>query len=463
MESAMNERERASVVVAAVFAGLASVADAQPVAINSGDRPSLAPLLKEVTPAVVNISVMSQRPSPQNPLLNDPFFRRFFELPEGEQPESVPSQSVGSGVIVDAERGYVLTNHHVIADAEEIIVTLTDRRRLTAKLIGSDPGTDVALLDIDADNLHQVPLGNSKEVQVGDFVVAIGNPFGLGQTVTSGIVSALGRSGINVEGYEDFIQTDASINPGNSGGALIDLAGELIGISTAILTPGGGNVGIGFAVPADMAKQVMNQVLEYGEVRRGRLGVYIQSLTPDLADALSIDVTEGAVVTQVEPGSAAERADLKAGDVIVAFNGEPVTGAADLRNKTGLSRVGTTATLTVLSDGRRREARVPIEESASAAAGGGGAATIERLLGVEFRNLDAQHPLYGRVEGVLVAGVATGSPAERSGLRAGDIVGAVNRTPVSSVQELSAALAAATSAIALNVRRGDSQLFIVVR
>ena len=200
-----------------------------------------------------------------------------------------------------------------------------------------------------------MPLGNSKEVQVGDFVVAIGNPFGLGQTVTSGIVSALGRSGINVEGYEDFIQTDASINPGNSGGALIDLDGELIGINTAILTPGGGNVGIGFAVPADMAKQVISQVLEYGEVRRGRLGVYIQSLTPDLAEALELDVTEGAVVTQVEPGSAAERADLEAGDVIIAFDGEPVTGAADLRNKTGLAPVGTSAALTVLSEGRQRD------------------------------------------------------------------------------------------------------------
>ncbi len=457
----MRRHGQTTVMAGVVLLALTTVAHAQPVAVGGGERPSLAPLLAEVTPAVVNISVMSQRPAPQNPLLNDPFFRRFFELPEGEQPESVPSQSVGSGVIVDAEKGYVLTNHHVIADAEEIIVTLTDRRRLTATLIGSDPGTDVALLDVDATNLHDVPLGNSKELQVGDFVVAIGNPFGLGQTVTSGIVSALGRSGINVEGYEDFIQTDASINPGNSGGALIDLDGELIGINTAILTPGGGNVGIGFAVPADMAKQVISQVLEYGEVRRGRLGVYIQSLTPDLAEALELDVAEGAVVTQLEPGSAAERAGLEAGDVITAFNGEPITGAADLRNKTGLAPVGTSAALTVLSDGRQREVKVAIEESSTATAGS--PVTIERLQGVEFRDLDPQHPLYGRVEGVLTAAVPAGSPAERSGLRAGDVVVAVNRTPVRSVQELTAALRAAPSAIALNVVRGDSQLFIVVR
>ena len=457
----MRRHGQTTAMAGVVLLASTTVALAQPVAVGGGERPSLAPLLAEVTPAVVNISVMSQRPAPQNPLLNDPFFRRFFELPEGEQPESVPSQSVGSGVIVDAEKGYVLTNHHVIADAEEIIVTLTDRRRLTAKLIGSDPGTDVALLDVDATNLHDVPLGNSKEIQVGDFVVAIGNPFGLGQTVTSGIVSALGRSGINVEGYEDFIQTDASINPGNSGGALIDLDGELIGINTAILTPGGGNVGIGFAVPADMAKQVISQVLQYGEVRRGRLGVYIQSLTPDLAEALELDVAEGAVVTQVEPGSAAERAGLEAGDVITAFNGEPITGAADLRNKTGLAPVGTSAALTVLSEGRQREVKVAIEESSTATAGS--PVTIERLQGVEFRDLDPQHPLYGRVEGVLTAAVPSGSPAERSGLRAGDVVVAVNRTPVRSVQELTAALRAAPSAIALNVVRGDSQLFIVVR
>jgi serine protease DegQ len=435
-------------------------AGAQPLALGGENKPSLAPLLKEVTPAVVNISVSSRRPAAQNPLLQDPFFRRFFELPEQPR-ESIPSQSAGSGVIIDAEQGYVITNHHVIADADEILVTLTDRRRFTAELVGSDPGTDIALLKVQASGLHAVPLGNSDELEVGDFVVAIGNPFGLGQTVTSGIVSALGRSGINVEGYEDFIQTDASINPGNSGGALIDLDGALVGINTAILTPAGGNVGIGFAVPADMAKQVLSQVIEFGEVRRGRLGVSIQSLTPDLAEALDVGVAEGAVVMQVEPGSAAERAGIEAGNVIVEFNGEPLTGAGDLRNKVGLSPVGTTVALTVIAEGARRRVEIPIVASAATAANG--EQTIEQLQGVEFRNLEPGHPLYGRVAGVLVASVAPGSSAQRSGVVEGDVIVAVNRTPVASVAELSAALAAVRPPIALNVVRGDAQIFIVLR
>ena len=364
-------------------------------------------------------------------------------------------------MIVDAEKGYVLTNHHVIADAEEIIVTLTDRRRLTAKLIGSDPGTDVALLDVDATNLHDVPFGNSE----GD---------------SSRRLCCCDRQPVRARANGDLRYRQRARTQRHQRGGLrgfhpdrcLDQPRQLRRRADRSRrrahryqhghsTPGGGNVGIGFAVPADMAKQVISQVLEYGEVRRGRLGVYIQSLTPDLAEALELDVAEGAVVTQVEPGSAAERAGLEAGDVITAFNGEPITGAADLRNKTGLARVGTSAALTVLSEGRQREVKVAIEESSTATAGS--PVTIERLQGVEFRDLDPQHPLYGRVEGVLTAAVPSGSPAERSGLRAGDVVVAVNRTPVRSVQELTAALRAAPSAIALNVVRGDSQLFIVVR
>jgi serine protease DegQ len=452
--------------LAAVVAALAAppVVNAQPIALatNNEEKPSLAPLLREVTPAVVNISVASQRPVEQNPLLRDPFFRRFFDLPEG-LPESIPSQSVGSGVIIDAQAGYVVTNHHVVAEADEIVVTLTDRRRFDAMLVGSDPGTDVALLKIEADNLHAIPLRDSDDLEVGDFVVAIGNPFGLGQTVTSGIVSALGRSGINVEGYEDFIQTDASINPGNSGGALIDLDGELVGINTAILTPAGGNVGIGFAVPADMAKQVVSQVLEYGEVRRGRLGISIQSLTPDLSEALELGVNEGAVVMQVEPGSAAEKAGIEAGDVIVSFNNEPVTGSGDLRNQVGLAPVGTTVTLGVVADGERRRIEVPILESSAAATASSGAGTVEQLPGVTFRNLDPSHPLAGRVRGVVVARIEPGSDAQRSQLAEGDVVVAVNRTPVTSVAELRQALATARRPIALNVMRGEAQIFVVIR
>src|SRR3990167_421159 len=253
--------------------------------------PTLAPLVNEVTPAVVNISVVTRSPLEDNPLFRDPYFRRFFNLPDRPQRRE---QAAGSGVIVDAARGYVLTNHHVIKDAEQVIVTLKDRRQLQAKLVGADPGTDIAVLQIEAKNLTALRLGDSDVMQIGDYVIAIGNPFGIGQTVTSGIVSALGRSGLSVEGYEDFIQTDASINPGNSGGALVNLRGELIGINSAIIGPAGGNVGIGFAVPSNMARAVMNQIVRYGEVRRGRLGIEMTDITPELAKKLGAGVLDGA-------------------------------------------------------------------------------------------------------------------------------------------------------------------------
>ena len=311
---------------------------------------TIAPLLKEVTPAVVNIAVRGHV-RVQNPLLNDPFFRRFFNVPEGAIEQEF--QAAGSGVVIDAARGYVITNHHVINNADQIMVTLKDRRRFKAKLVGSDPATDVALLKINADHLTALKLGDSDKLQVGDFVVAIGNPFALGQTVTSGIISALGRGGLNADGYEDFIQTDASINPGNSGGALIDMQGELIGINSAILAPNGGNVGIGFAVPINMAKSVVDQLLRYGSIQRGRLGVSIQDLTPDLAESLHIGQSAGAMIANIVPGSPAARAGLKSGDVIVGINGHPVRSASDLRNRVGLMRVGTPVELAVLRGGRR--------------------------------------------------------------------------------------------------------------
>lgn len=452
------------VVLLALTAGAASAQF--PFGSSGSGKPTLAPLLKQVTPGVVNISVVSQSRATTNPLFDDPFFRRFFDIPDQQQPQSVPQQSAGSGVIIDAENGYVLTNHHVVDNADEIVVTLSDRRRLDATLIGGDEGTDVALLKVDARDLTQIEVGDSDSLEVGDFVVAIGNPFGLGQTVTSGIVSALGRSGLNIEGYEDFIQTDASINPGNSGGALIDLDGRLVGINTAIIAPAGGNVGIGFAIPANMVKEVMAQLLEYGEVRRGRLGIFIQDVTPELSDALDLDVKDGAVVTQVEPDSPAEHAGIEAGDVIVEFNGSPVDGSADLRNKVGLFRLGATAEIGLIRDGRRMEIQATIGEAlpavASAGASGNGE-TVEKLQGAEFRNLDATHPQYGKVEGVLVVRVEQGSPAARNGLREGDIVTAVNRMPVGTVRELTDAIGNAGSAVALNILRDDTRLFIVIQ
>ena len=356
--------------IAVVVCGVALPA---PATSQEAPVPTLAPMLREVTSGVVNIAVRAKGPS-GNPLLNDPFFRRFFDLPDMQQQPRETSAS-GSGVIVDARQGYVLTNNHVVAEADAIEVTTRDNQRYPARLVGRDPGTDIAVLRIvpgggsqggpqggSLGDLQAVPFGDSGALEVGDYVVAIGNPFGLGQTVTSGIVSALGRGGLRVEGYEDFIQTDASINPGNSGGALVDLQGRLVGINTAILAPSGGNVGIGFAVPANMARTVMDQIIRYGEVRRGRIGISVQDLTPDIAAALGTRSTSGAIIAAVEPGSPADRAGLRRGDVVIAIDGAEVRSATQVRNHVGLKRVGDPVTLTVERNGARDTLTARIEE-----------------------------------------------------------------------------------------------------
>ncbi len=322
--------------------------------------PSLAPMLNEITPGVVNIAVRSRVPeASDNPLLNDPFFRRFFDAPKQRERHT---QATGSGVIVDAAQGFVLTNNHVVANAEAIEVTTKDNRRFAAKLVGRDEDTDIAVLKIEGGNLKAVPLGDSDRLQVGDFVVAIGNPFGLGQTVTSGIVSALGRS-LGIEGYEDFIQTDASINPGNSGGPLVDLRGRLVGINTAILAPGGGNIGIGFAVPINMARNAMEQIIRHGSVKRGRIGVTIQDLTPEIAASLGSRRNEGAVISGVEARSPAERAGLRSGDIIVGIDGAPVRGASQLRNRIGLAAINDQVALTVERGGADRSVQLRIDQA----------------------------------------------------------------------------------------------------
>jgi serine protease Do len=332
--------------------------------VGGAPLPSIAPVVSRVTPGVVGISVRG-RVREDNPLLQDPLFRRFFNMQQ--QPVERETQATGSGVIVDAAKGYVLTNSHVVENASSIEVTTKDNRRLKARLIGRDPETDIAVLQIPAGDLAAVPMGDSDRLQVGDFVLAVGNPFGLGQTVTSGIISALGRS-LGIEGYEDFIQTDASINPGNSGGPLVDLQGRIVGINTAIVAPSGGNVGIGFAVPISMARQVMDQLIAYGEIKRGRIGVAIQDLTPDIAQALGTKRTQGAVIARVEPGSSADRAGLRTNDLVVAVNGAPMRSGTELRNRVGLSRIGDEVELTFDRGGSERTVSVRVEQAPAATA-----------------------------------------------------------------------------------------------
>jgi len=412
--------------------------------------PSLAPMLKRATPAVVNVATRGTV-TQQNPLANDPFFRRFFDIPNGPVEREV--QAAGSGVIVDAKNGYIVTNAHVIENAKEITVQLLDNRSLTAKVIGADAGSDIAVLQVQASNLTEIPIADSDLLEVGDFVVAIGNPFGLGHTVTSGIISALGRSGINPEGYEDFVQTDASINPGNSGGALVNLGGQLVGINSAIISRTGGNIGIGFAIPSNMMRNVMQQLIKYGEVRRGVLGVNIQTLTPDIAESLGLANTQGALVSQVVDGSAAEKAGIKAGDVITAVNGKPVKDAAALRNSIGLLHIGDKVDISLVRDGKPRRVTATIGEpdTAQAAAAAG---MHEGLEGADL--VDAPGG------GVLVRSVANGSPAAQRGLRANDVILAVGRNKVANLAEFRKATQGA-QAFVVQLRRGSAILVIPIR
>ncbi len=439
-------------MVLALVAGLAC-AGIPPVTAD-GQVPTLAPLLQQVTPAVVNISVLAGSAQDENPMMRDPFFRRFFGAPESARPQA----SAGSGVIVDAQKGYVITNHHVIKDAREVVVTTKDRRQFQARVIGSDAGTDIALLQIDAQNLAALKFGDSDAMSVGDFVLAIGNPFGIGQTVTSGIVSALGRFGINTEGYEDFIQTDASINPGNSGGALVNLKGELIGINTAIIGPAGGNVGIGFAVPSNMAQKVIAQLGRFGEMRRGRFGATAQDVTPDIAKALNVNANEGAVIVDIVKDAPAEKAGLRRTDIVVAVNGRPVRGSGDLRNQLGLIPVGDTVELKILRDGKPLALKITIEGARPAATSTGRQAVPE-LSGARVGNLERG----GKAEAVVVVEVDRNSPAWNHGLRPGDVIIGVNRRKVRDTNELLAQLRSVERPLVLNLVRGDFGITLVIR
>jgi len=415
--------------------------------------PTLAPVVKPAMPAVVNISVKGHVTQQVPDLFNDPFFRRFFETPQ--EPQQREFEHAGSGVIVDAERGYVITNNHVIDDADNISVTLSDDRRFDAELVGRDPETDIAVIKIPTHDLTAIPLGNSEDLQVGDFVVAIGNPFGLAHTVTSGIVSAVGRSGLGIEGYEDFIQTDASINPGNSGGALLDLRGRLVGINTAIVGPTGGNVGIGFAIPINMARGVMDALIAHGKVERGELGILVQDVTPDVADAMGVSARHGALISQVLKHSAAERAGLEAGDVIVSIDGEAIHDGADLRNKVGIADVGQSVRLEILRAGKTLVKEVTLTSKSVGRLDG--ASVDQRFSGATFGATQGDQP-----EGVAVVEVQRDSRAYAAGLRVGDVITSVNRARVNSLGEFQGAVQSADGALVLNIARGDMALYIVV-
>ncbi|MBK1617966.1 serine endoprotease DegQ [Lamprobacter modestohalophilus] len=428
-----------------------------PAAVDGEPLPSLAPMLAETVPGVVNVSTITEIAATEHPLLRDPFFRRFFDIP-GHQ-RNRESQSLGSGVVIDAKRGIILTNHHVVRAADTIRVTFDDGRRLEAELVGSDPETDIAVLRVEADALTAIPLADSDALLVGDFVVAIGSPFGLAHTVTSGIVSALGRTGLGIEGYESFIQTDASINPGNSGGPLVNLRGELVGINTAILAPGGGNVGIGFAIPTNMVKIVVEQILEHGSVRRGLFGAGVQDLTPEIASALEIDRFRGAVVAALEPDSPALRAGLKPGDIITGVDGRAVNSANDLRSRVGLLPPGTRIELEVLRDGKTRRLKAQIDDPYADFVHG---ETLSPALEGALIGEATRRSNRGQTRVVVVGPIRPGSPAWQNGLREDDLIIQLNGRAIAEVKDVAQALRGSGGLYSAQVLR-NGQLLLLAR
>jgi serine protease DegQ len=446
---------RLAVLLAAIILSHAAFAGLPP-AIDGQALPSLAPMIERVTPAVVNISTKT-RVQVRDPFFDDPVFRRFFNVPN--QPRERVQQSLGSGVIVDAAKGYVLTNNHVTQGADDIDVTLHDNRTVKARVIGSDPDTDLTVLQIPADGLQALTLAASRDLRVGDFVVAIGDPFGLGQTVTSGIVSALDRKGLS-RGYQNFIQTDASINPGNSGGALVNLRGELVGINSMIFSPSGASVGIGFAIPSDLAANVMRQLVAYGEVRRGALGVDTQDITAEIAGMLGIEAGRGAVVTRVRSGTAAAAAGLKPGDVITGVNGKTVGSGQELHNIEGLTPVGTAIKVDLLREGKPLSVDMTLKASASTSMRG---ADIDaRLAGVLLADLGDSQRRPG-LSGSIARSVERSSRAYASGLRTGDVIIGVNQRDIEDTGNLADLLQRSPRQLLLTVVRGQSVFYLLLQ
>ena len=453
IHSLLDNPARAAAPAAALLPATASL----PAAVAGQPLPSLAPMLEKAMPAVVSINT-KQVVRVRNPFFDDPFFRRLFP----QVPAERINESLGSGVIIDAAKGYVLTNHHVIDNADDVQVTLADGRSFTAEFLGSDADTDVALIRIPAENLTAIGLADSDGLRVGDFVVAIGNPFGFSQTVTSGIVSAVGRSGIRGLGYQNFIQTDASINPGNSGGALVNLSGQLVGINTASFNPQGsmaGNIGLGLAIPTNLARSVVEQLLTRGEVVRGTLGAETQNLSPQLASALGLEETRGALVTRVLPGSGAAAAGLQPGDVVLAANGQRIANASALHNLEGLQPVGSTLALEIRRDGKPLSLRATLHEQLRQLRGD---SLDGRLAGARFVDLP-ESARQGGLSGVLVAEVARGSRAEQNGLARGDVVMASNAGEFSDLASLRAGFERKPAQLVLRILRGGRRGDLVMR
>lgn len=423
---------------------------------GQGALPSLAPVLEKVLPAVVSVQV--EGTAVQGRKIPEELKKYFGEEMPDQQQQAQPFEGLGSGVIIDAAKGYVLTNNHVINQAQKINVQLNDGREFEAKLIGSDDQSDIALLQLqNASNLTQIAIADSDTLRVGDFVIAVGNPFGLGQTATSGIVSALGRSGLNLEGLENFIQTDASINRGNSGGALLNLNGELIGINTAILAPGGGSVGIGFAIPSNMAQTLSKQLIQFGEIKRGLLGIKGTEMSADIAKAFNLNVQRGAFVSEVLPNSGSAKAGIKSGDVIVSLNGKPLTSFAELRSRIATTEPGSKVKLGILRDGKPLDVEVTLDKSTSSSAS---AELISpSLQGAELS--DGQ--LKDGTKGITIGEVEKGSAAAQAGLHKDDVIIGVNRDRVQSIAEMRKVLETKPSVMALHIIRGNVSIYLLLR
>ncbi|WJV54279.1 serine endoprotease DegQ [Prodigiosinella aquatilis] len=445
-----------AISIALSLSSLPAAYAALPAVVQGQQLPSLAPMLEKVLPAVVSVHVEGTRIQRQQ--IPEEF--KFFFGPNtpSEEQSSRPFEGLGSGVIINAAKGYVLTNNHVINNADKIRVQLNDGREYDAKLIGRDEQTDIALLQLnDAKNLTEIKIADSDQLRVGDFAVAVGNPFGLGQTATSGIISALGRSGLNLEGLENFIQTDASINRGNSGGALVNLNGELIGINTAILAPGGGNIGIGFAIPSNMAQTLSQQLIEFGEVKRGLLGIRGSEMTSEIAKAFKVDVQRGAFVSEVLPKSAAAKAGIKAGDVLTSLNGKTISSFAELRAKIGTTAPGKIIRVGLWRDGKQQEVSVILGNSANTA-------TRAESLSPALQGASlSDGQLKDGSKGVIIDSVTKDTPAAKIGLQKGDIIVGINRERVENISQLGKILKSKPSVIALNIMRGDQSIYLLLR